>query len=109
MKRQKVPRGTPALKEHSLAFQAGWPREGTQASKLADALVWNLITAQLCLREVASLQVACSGFEGRVRFLVSYWLQTLPPGQLRHVRLLAKEANEIMKLNEINELNNDIK
>jgi hypothetical protein len=85
MKRQKVPRGTPALKEHSLAFQAGWPREGTQASKLADALVWNLITAQLCLREVASLQVACSGFEGRVRFLVSYWLQTLPPGQLRHV------------------------
>jgi hypothetical protein len=85
MKRQKVPRGTPALKEHTLAFQAGWPREGTQASKLADALVWNLITAQLCLREVASLQVACSGFEGRVRFLVSYWLQTLPPGHLRHV------------------------
>ena len=67
-KRQKLPVETPTIEKHSSAFQAGWPRKGTQ---VRFHYAWNLITAELCLQDVANLQAACSGFEGRVRFLVA--------------------------------------
>lgn len=87
VKRSKHPRDTPACHDHARAFQAGWPR-GNLAG-LGDALVWNLITAQLPLKSVACLQVVCTGFNGRLRFMIGYWLQQVSPVHLQQVLALS--------------------
>lgn len=91
----------PLDREHFVPHQTPWTnmdehrwQEGTIQPPVPkkvftwDHVVWNWITVHVDIQTVASLQVTCSAFRGRLRYLIPHWL----------AGLTLSETNTLLKL-----------